>query len=499
MAMAEASPIQTPWYEASAAAAPARARLAFDFDADIVVIGGGLAGLTIAYEAAKRGNSVVLIEARRIAWNASGRNGGVVMPGFAADINEVIERVGFDNARALWQLGQDGVDYVRDLVAANAMPGVALTDGWLQASRVETGDELIRRLQMLGEDFAVDVEGWQADKVRDALKSDQYFHAVHFPKAFHLHALNYALGLAELAEKAGVRIFEDTPAISIDPAGIRKRIVTPQARLRASHIVLAGNVHLGSPSPRLTDTLLPVWNYTAITAPLGERLTEAINYTGAVSDTDGIDHFRIVGGDRLMWANPSTTWQADPQRFAPAIARRIHRVFRQLGRVAIDEVWASVYGQTVHGMPQIGELRPGLWIASGFGRQGINTSAMAGQLISRAMDEGDDRWRLFSPFELVWAGGPAGRVVGAVLGGWRRGNAAFSAKVSRYHERMERRDRERQARVAASREATRRENQRRIADARAAEAEARGRAGQAASRAAAPVSRESEPVSDDRA
>lgn len=493
--MAEASPIQPSWYEASTDAAPARPRLTFNLDADVVVIGGGLAGLSVAYEAAKRGCTVAVIEARRIAWNASGRNDGVVMPGFAADINEVIERVGFDDARALWRLAQDGVDTVRQ--HAIAMPGVAATAGWLQVSRVETGDELIRRLQILGEDFAVDVEGWQADKVRSVLKSDQYFHAVHFPKAFHLHAMNYALGLAGLAEKAGVRIFEETPAISIDPAGVRKRIVTPQARLRASHIVLAGNVHLGSPSQRLTQTLLPVWNYTAVTAPLGEALSEIIAYGGAVSDTEGIDHFRIVGGDRLMWSNPSTTWQAEPRRFAATIARRVRKVFPQLGRVAIDDVWGSVYGQTVHGMPQIGEWRPGLWIASGFGRQGINTSAMAGQLIASAMTDADDRWRLFAPFELVWAGGQAGRIVGQAATGWRRASIAIAAKVSRYHERMQQRDRERQARLAASREAVRRDNQRRIAEARAAEA-----ADMEARRAPSgrdAISRESEPASEDRA
>src|SRR5690349_917062 len=140
MATSDASPIEMPWYEASAIAAQPRPRLTFDLDADVVVIGGGLAGLTVAYEAARRGESVVVIEARRIGWNASGRNDGVVMPGFAADIGDVIERVGFDDARALWQLAQGGVDYVRDLVVTE-MPDLAVGAGWLQVSRVETGDE----------------------------------------------------------------------------------------------------------------------------------------------------------------------------------------------------------------------------------------------------------------------------------------------------------------------------------------------------------------------
>ena len=124
-----------------------------------------------------------------------------------------------------------------------------------------------------------------------------------------------------------------------------------------------------------------------------------------MTDSDGIDHFRIVGGDRLMWASPETTWSARPQRFKPAIQRRIRAIFPQLGNVEISEVWGGATGLTVHGMPQIGQLRKGLWVASGFGRQGLNTTAMAGQLIAHSILWGDERWRLFSPFELVWAGG----------------------------------------------------------------------------------------------
>lgn len=443
------------WYETGAVEHALRPRLNFDLDADIVVVGGGLAGLTIAYEAALRGEDVVLLESRRIAWNASGRNSGVVMPGFAADTGDVIERVGFDHARSLWQLAQFGLDYVRDLIDTTAMPGVTPAPGWLQVSRVETGDELIRRLQVLGEDFAVDVEGWQADRVRDALRTRQYFHGVHYPKAFHIHPLNYALGLAALAEQAGVRIFEDTPVVSVDPAGVRKRIVTPSANLRASHIVLAGNVHLGAPSQRLAETLMPVWAYTAVTDPLGDRLAEAVTYRGAISDTNDIDRFRIVGDNQLMWTSPQTTWEADPKRFAGAIQRRIRKIFPQLGRVAIAAIWSGVYGQTIYGMPQIGQWRPGLWVASGFGRQGLNTSAMAGHLIASAITDNDDRWRLFAPFELVWAGGPAGRIVQQAFFGWQRQRVGIEAAVSRYHEVAQVRAKRRETRAAAAKAAAR--------------------------------------------
>ena len=425
-----------------------RWRLSFDLDVDICVIGAGLAGLSVALEAARLGASVAVLEGRHIGWNASGHQLGTVMPGYGLPIGDLIARIGYEDARELWSLSKQGAEIVRANASEQSIPGIALSEGALEVSNVDVGDQLISRLQMLGEDFETEVEGWQVDRVRAELRTDRYFHGVYYPKAFQVDGRKYIHGLAALARRAGARIFEDTPVVSIDASGIRKRIVTPSARLRASHIVLAGNIHLGAPLRRLSETLLPVWRYAGVTAPLGERLAEAITFRGSVVDSDGVDHFRIVDGDRLMWASPETTWAARPARFAPAIARRIRTIFPQLGRVEIAEVWGGAVGQTVHGMPQIGQLRRGLWVASGFGRQGLNTSAVAGQLIARSILWGDERWRLFSPFELVWAGGPAGRVAGYVIGMWGRGSSAAAGTLARYRERARVRERTREARLA---------------------------------------------------
>jgi glycine/D-amino acid oxidase-like deaminating enzyme len=431
-----------------------RSRLSFDLDADICVVGAGLAGLTVALEAARLGASVAVLEGRHVGWNASGNQLGTVMPGYGLPVGELIERIGFEDTRELWSLSKQGADLVRANATEELMPGIGLSEGALEVSNVDVGDQLISRLQMLGEDFETEVEGWQVDRVRDQLKTGHYFHGVYYPKAFQVDGRKYVHGLAALARRAGARIFEDTPVVSIDPSGIRKRIVTPSARLRASHIVLAGNIHLGAPLKRLSETLLPVWRYAAVTAPLGERLTEAITFQGSVTGSDGVDHFRIVDGDRLMWASPETTWAARPQRFAGAIARRIRTIFPQLGKVEISDVFGGAVGQTVHGMPQIGQLRRGLWVTSGFGRQGLNTSAMAGQLIARGILWGDERWRLFSPFELVWAGGPTGRVAGHVVGLWGRGSSAAAGALARYRERARLKERAREARlIEANRQA----------------------------------------------
>ena len=425
-----------------------RARLSFDLDVDICVVGAGLAGLTVALEAARLGASVAVLEGRHVGWNASGHQLGTVMPGFGLPIADLIARIGFEDTRELWALSKEGAESIRANATEEQMPGIALTEGALEVSNVDVGDQLISRLQMLGEDFETEVEGWQIDRVRDHLKTDRYFHGVYYPKAFQVDGRKYVYGLAALARRAGARIFEDTPVVSIDSSGIRKRIVTPSARLRASHIVLAGNIHLGAPLRRLSETLLPVWRYAAVTAPLGERLAEAITFQGSVTDTDGVDHFRIVDGDRLMWASPETTWDARPERFAPAIARRIRTIFPKLGRVEIAETWGGAVGETVHGMPQIGQLRRGLWVTSGFGRQGMNTSAMAGQLIARSILWGDERWRLFAPFELVWAGGSTGRVAGHMIATWGRGASAAAGALARYRERARAKERIRDARLA---------------------------------------------------
>ena len=425
-----------------------RARLTFDVDADICVVGGGLAGLTVALEAARLGASVVVLEGRHIGWGASGGLLGTVMPGYDLAIKDVIARVGLEDAKELWQLSKEGAEYVHAQATDELMPGISVSEGALVVSNVDAGDRLISELQMLSEDFATEVEGWQVDQVRAQLKTNRYFHGIYFPKAFQVDGRKYIHGLAALAKRAGARIFEETPVVGIDASGIRKRIVTPSARLRASHIVLAGNVHLGAPSRRLSETLLPVWRYAGITEPLGERLTDVIAFKGSVIDTDRVDQFRIVDGDRLMWASPETTWDARPHRFAPAIARRIRTIFPQLARAQVADVWGSAIGQTVHGMPQIGQLRKGLWVASGFGRQGLSTTAMAGQLIARSILWGDDRWRLFSPFELVWAGGLTGRVAGHLIGMWSRGSSAAAGALARYRERLRERERIREARLA---------------------------------------------------
>jgi len=421
------------WYAATMVDAPRRPALYSDLDVDACVIGGGLAGLTTARELARKGWSVVLLEASRLAAKASGRNTGFVLPGFGADADKLIARVGFERTKDLWALAQAGLDYVRDTIRAEHAPGVDAEDGWLYVSKRDDGDEFVKDVALLGE-LGCDIESWSTERVREVLCSERYFYAINYLRALAIHPLNYALALAAAAERDGARIFENTPALSIDPSGVRKRIVTPGARLRANHVVLCGNIGLKSLT-RLAATMVPLTTYVITTAPLGDRLAEAVRYRGGVSDTDAADnHYRIVGGDRLMLSGRATTWARNPRRYFGALKADIKHTYPQLGDVEIDYVWAGTLGITVHRMPQIGEVGPGVWLASGFGGHGLNTTAMGGNLIARAIVDGDQTWRQFTPFELVWAGGVIGRAAGQIRVWVKRLRAAVEERRARARE-----------------------------------------------------------------
>jgi gamma-glutamylputrescine oxidase len=429
------------WYHATKVASPPRGRLTAELDVDVCVIGAGFAGLTAAREVARRGWSVVVLEAQRVAWNASGRNLGFVLPGFAASADALVSRVGLPHAKALWALSEAGAEYVRNTIRETAMPGVDLCEGgWLHVSKTDDRRALVSRAGLLAENFGAAVEFWPAERVRQALRSPLYFGAVHYPRGFGIHPLNYALGLAAAAEASGVRIYEETEALEIDPAGVRKRIVTTDARVRAAHVVLAGNVHLKKLMPQFAGTLSPIFSYLIATAPLGGALREAIAYHGAVSDTDLADnHYRVIGGDRLLWSGRSTTWLGRPQRYVETLVRDIARAYPQLRGVKAEYAWTGVLGSTVHRMPQIGEISPGLWLLSGFGGHGLNTTAMGGEILARAIVEGDRTWQMFSPFALVWAGSVFGRAVQQAAYWSCRGRELIQAGLAQRREARRRR------------------------------------------------------------
>jgi gamma-glutamylputrescine oxidase len=483
----------TTWYAATAVVAPERPALSHDLDADVCVIGAGLAGLTVAREVARRGWSVAVLEAGEVAGGASGRNAGFVSPGFAERIDAIVERVGLPRAKELWALSVSGVDYVRRAITETGMAGVEPGEGKLSVRRTDDESRLLEHAAMLRVDFGADVEAWLTEQVREVLRSPYYFQAIHFAQAFHIHPLNYALGLAADAEKHGARIFQNTQATGIDPAGVRKRVQTTGGMVRARHVVLAGSTGVAPVDEQIAATALPISTYIAVTAPLGEKLFEAVRYSGAIADTRrASDYYRVVEDDRLLWGGRVSTRIAEPRGLKAQIRRDILKVYPQLGQIDIEHAWSGTMAYAVHKMPQIGELAPGYWLASAFGGHGLNTTAMAGEMIAHAILDGDDRWRLFSSYELVWAGGAFGRAAAATSLWMIQKRDAVAEWISRYRDSARRESDARQARWEAEKAARKAEAEVRRAEEEArriAEKEARRLAAEEARRAAADKAR----------
>jgi gamma-glutamylputrescine oxidase len=405
------------YYEATAPAYSARPQLSHDIDTDICIIGGGFAGLWTARALQKRHKEVVLIERGRVAGGASGRNTGFVSAGFNQSLSKIADRVGMDHARALYRLSRLGVEIVREETAAG-FPGVNMAPGYLRVSSGDDADAVKKDAAWYSREFAHDMEFWPKERVRDALRSENYTHGLHDADAFHIHPLNLAINLAEDIERRGGKIYENTSALSADIDGVRKIIKTPRGIIRAEHVVFAANDLPAGNFPELSRTIVPVATYVSVTRPARE-LADAIRYAGCIQDDRrAFNYYRVIG-DRIMWGAGISTNLKKPSDLEEWMKKRITAVYPQLSDIGIESAWSGVMGFTIHRMPQIGMLRSGAWIASAFGGQGLNTTAMAGELIASAIAEKDDRWRLFIPFGLVWAGGWFGKTF-AQVNWWSR-------------------------------------------------------------------------------
>ncbi len=382
--------------------------------AEICVVGGGLAGLTTARELAVTGHKTVLLEAERVGWGASGRNGGFVSAGYAAGLDGLEARLGVDHTRALYDLSRHGVAYVREMIATAGAGGIVGGQGWLKVIRHDDADSLRRRRDKLRSVYGADVEFWGTDRVRSMLATETYFHALHDTEPFHIDPLAYVNLLANSAKAAGALVFERSPAAALARKAGGWRVTTPNGHVDADTVVLAGSAYqaIAGLWPELDRAVLPVATYVVTTEPLGRPLAETIKFGGCIADTRRAgDYYRIVGGDRLLWGGRITTRRSQPAWLASMLTSDISAIYPQLSDLPISHAWSGLMGYAVHKMPIIRPLRDGLWAATAFGGHGLAATATAGMLVAAAIDGNDDRWKLFDAFGTRWGGGLAGRAV----------------------------------------------------------------------------------------
>jgi len=377
--------------------------------ADVCVVGAGLAGLSTALELARRGRNVVLLEGRRIAWGASGRNGGSVSPAFSAGADAIRKKVGEDHYRQLYRLSMEGVEIIRDNIRNLRIADAHQVDGRLRVVRYEATDALRQWCDGQQRDFSRDVRLLTRDQVRERLVSDLYFQGIEDPSSFHFHPLNYARALARECVRLGVRIHEDSAVEQATLDGAVKHLKTGQGQIDASTVVLATGGYTGDTVPALRRAMLPIATYIMLTEPLGDRVHAAIRTTAAIGDDRRAgNYYRVLDGGRIGWGSRITTRVDDPPDLAESLRRELLSVYPQLEGVRVEAAWSGRMAYARHLMPQIGRLAPDVWYCTAFGGHGMNTTSVGGRVVAEGITGDTQRYKLFEPFGLAWNGGGLG-------------------------------------------------------------------------------------------
>jgi gamma-glutamylputrescine oxidase len=374
------------WYAATAEPPAPCAPLYCDTRADVCVVGAGYTGLSAALHLAERGHDVVLLEAHRVGFGASGRNGGQLGSGQRMDQHFVERAVGRDDAARLWALAEEAKALVKGLIdrhgiACDLRPGIAHLGFSEHEAAVEHAyaDHLAERygyphLQKLDRDAA-----------RALCPSPRYAGGTLDMTAAHLHPLAFAFGLARAAREAGVRIYEGTEVHDIaegTPATVR----TGAGRVTADHVVLACNGYLGGLDGRVAARVMPINNFVVATEPLGDAADRVLTRDIAVADTKFvIDYFRLSHDRRLLFGGGETYGYRFPADIAALVRKPMTEIFPHLRDVRIDYAWGGTLAITMRRLPYLARLAPNILTASGYSGHGVGTATHAGKLMADAI------------------------------------------------------------------------------------------------------------------
>lgn len=377
------------WYAATADFLPPQPPARGGQLVDICVIGAGYTGLSAALHLADMGYKVALLEAQRIGFGASGRNGGQLGSGQRMTQDVLEQRHGLADARKLWQLGEEAKALVKDLISRHDIdcqlkPGVV----WAGSSK-RAAQELQGYATHLQDHYGYGaVEALDNAALEAICPSPIYQGGLIDHDAAHLHPLNYALGLARSALKAGVRLYEQSRVARIEQ-GTRPVVHTTEgARVTCDFVILAANGYLGDLAPQVTQHVMPINNFIAATRPLSaSERDQVLRQDVAVADSRFVvNYFRLSPDNRLLFGGGESYGYRFPKDIAAKARRPMAQIFPQLRDVEIDYAWGGTLAITRARMPYLTRLTPNILSASGYSGHGIGTATHAGQLMAQTID-----------------------------------------------------------------------------------------------------------------
>lgn len=375
------------WYAATAHGLAPFPTLDGGRHADVCIVGGGYTGLSAALHLSQAGLDVVLLEAHRVGFGASGRNGGQLGSGQRMTQDALSRLMGEAEADSLWTLAEDAKALVKGLIDRHKIdcdlkPGIALTG----ASTGEV-DDLHQYADLISTRFGYEgLELLDAAACHALCPSPAYKGGVLDRGAAHLHPLNYALGLARAAAEAGAGIFEMTEVRGIEPGQPATLVTETGATVTADHVILACNGYLGDLNKHVAARVMPINNFIAATAPLGDRVSEVLTEDVAVADSQFVvNYFRLSADNRLLFGGGESYGYTFPRDIAGLVRKPMRRIFPHLADVPIDYAWGGTLAITLNRMPYLARLAPNILSASGYSGHGVGTATHAGQLMALAI------------------------------------------------------------------------------------------------------------------
>ncbi|WP_322865605.1 NAD(P)/FAD-dependent oxidoreductase [Aquicoccus sp. G2-2] len=373
------------WYAATAPDTPRRAMLKGEARADVCIIGGGFTGLSAALHLAKAGRSVVLLEAHRVGFGASGRNGGQLGSGQRQEQDEIEALMGKDDARTLWNLAEEAKALVKALITDHAIdcdlkPGVA--HACFNAREVAHEHGYVAHLQ---DHYGYgEIEPLDADAMQALCPSPAYVGGSLDMGAGHLHPLKFAQGLARAAEAAGARICEASEVHHI-AQGQPHVVQTGAGKVRAEHVILAANGYLGGLNRKVAARVMPINNFIAATPPLGDEAARVLARDVAVADSKFVvNYFRLSADKRLLFGGGESYGYRFPD-IDRTVRKPMAEIFPHLADIPFDYTWGGTLAITMKRLPYLARVGPGILSASGYSGHGIGTATHAGMLMAQAI------------------------------------------------------------------------------------------------------------------